>query len=257
MFARRWSRPWRKCSRGRQYPDPSGTSLEQRDAACLNRGSSGHHVVDQYDRTVVEPGRACAVQANHERPAPGEGLRDVRAPVPTTQRGLGRPVPHTPEGPPDRESQKVGQVVCLIEAAVECTPRVQGHRHDGIGTREKIRASVKHQTRQRPRQCPTLVVFEGMHNGLQGTRVQARTPRHFERGRLGQAPLTQPEGRGVGRQRVATQVAQRIGQPGNPQPAPFADRTIKGSVQRVAAPGTGRRQQQADESVCSSSHHHG
>jgi hypothetical protein len=101
------------------------------------------------------------------------------------------------------------QVVCLIEASPEGAPGMHRHRHHRIGGRKEISASLKHQPRQGPRQCPPLVVLERVHDGFQRTRVQTSTPGYLERGRLGQTRLAQPERRGVGGQLIAAQVAER------------------------------------------------
>jgi len=142
-------------------------------------------------------------------PAKREGAAHVAVTPGRRQPGLRRAVSRSAQHAPDRQPEGAAQVVGLVEAALERSIGVQGHRHDGVGPREEVGAGVPHQGAKRGGQHAPALVLEGMHDRAQRTFVAAGAARQREHRRLPAASRTARVGRAPVIQGIAAARAER------------------------------------------------
>jgi hypothetical protein len=121
--------------------------------------------------------------------------------APGGQGGLRQPAPAATEHAPHRQPEAAGEVVGLVEAALECPPGVERHRHDGVGAGQQVPAGLTHQAGQGAGQGATPAELEDMHDLAERALVRTDAPRHHECRRLARAapagraaPGIRPEG---------------------------------------------------------------
>jgi hypothetical protein len=102
------------------------------------------------------------------------------------QTGLRAPAATTAQDPPHGQTQLLRQVVSLIESTPELAPRVQRHRHDGVGILEQVDAGLSHHHAKRRRERAPALVLERVNDRPQRAFVAAGAPRCRER--MGPAP---------------------------------------------------------------------
>ena len=160
-------------------------------------------------------------------------------------------MPAPSQHPPDRQAEMNGQVVCLIEAAPERTPRMKGNGHDGVGAAEHLRASLDHEPCDRPRQRPTAAVFEGVDDVAEHAVVATGASCDREMRRDGGAACARHDigSRLSSGQGVAANPAERRGNADDRAPARVTHGAGKRPIEHGAAACALWRQERTDHGV--------
>jgi hypothetical protein len=81
---------------------------------------------------------------------------------------------------PDRGPEQAGEIVGLIEAAMEIPPRMERDRNDDVDVRQEVGGGAPEEAGERRRERPPPVVFERVHDVPQRAVVDARAARKTE-----------------------------------------------------------------------------
>lgn len=127
------------------------------------------------------------IAAPHQGEAALKSMADVGAALPTAHGGLRRAMSCAPQDAPHWQAEVLRQIVRLIEATVHGAPGVQGDGHHRVRPREHQGAGIAQKRCEGRCQRAASVVFEGVNNRAERTRVDTGAPGHFERGRFRKA----------------------------------------------------------------------
>ena len=84
-------------------------------------------------------------------------------------------MPSAPQGAPDWQAKVLGQVVRLVEAAAQGTPRMALHLNHGVCTGQNVPPLFPHHCRERRSEHTTSAVLERMDDLPQGIVIVANT----------------------------------------------------------------------------------
>ena len=239
-------------SRHRQGANGPDARIDEHDRTRVERGAGCHHVVYQDDCPITElystrlnkdPGPS----THHERSA------DVARPPRGRKRGLGRATGAASENTPHRQSHLACEIVGLIEAAPNVSPRIEWNRDDRISTVEELPAGRAHQRRQRFGKGPASAVLERVHDFAKRAVVQAHAQRPFEPRRRRAAASAQRRVGSSG-ERVTASGADRWDDPHHAAPTSRTDWTVERQVEQIPAGSTAGFEKRSNERVQRMSH---
>lgn len=180
-------------------------------------------------------------------------MGDIAVPLVCGEAGLRESLPPPAEDAPDGQPQGLGQVVCLVEPALESSQRVKRHRHDGIGAGEQVGRRRRNQPGQRGRENATVLVFQGVDEVAQRALIAAGAARSRE------APwrqaATPAERRPIVSERIAAAHAQRRRDGQDAAPAGAARWAVERAFQRRATPGASGRQEYPNQGIADGEQH--
>ena len=195
------------------------SGVQQRRGTRIQRRAGRAHVVYQHKNKSL----------NLDARPDGEGAADVGVALRFRQVCLRPCLPRAHERIEDWQAEIPRQRARLVEAARTLARRMERNGNDGVRAGEHLRAGVAHPLGEMARERRTRIVFQGVNDGLQ--RVFVRS-----------------DGRGQLDVRGKTVAAERRGRDEG-GPAPRADGAARRFVERRAAGGAVRRQEDGQQAV--------
>jgi hypothetical protein len=216
-----------------QGPHLCGTGDLEHSGARFERCTGGPHVIDQDDRSALEPSSA---PSRREKGRKAEGAIEVAAPRSGIEGCLWCCGAHAPEDSAHRHAQMPRQFLSLVEAPSCAPPWMERDRHNAVRALQQLTAGFCDERRQGMRQLTPPIVFERMNDRPQCSLVVPGCSRGVDRAWGTTTAGTLFEGcadDSPGGQWIAARAAERGGEYPDLAPTPVANGSAKRCVEHT------------------------